>query len=46
MNKDLSPYKWKVVENIDNYKLGSVIVKAEYGLLCTVETYVSSEIVW
>lgn len=33
MNKDLSPYKWKVVENIDNYKFGSVIVKAEYGLL-------------
>lgn len=33
MNKNISPYTWRVVENIDNYKIGDVIVKAEYGLL-------------
>lgn len=33
MNKNMSPYMWRIVENIDNYKIGDVIVKAEYGLL-------------
>lgn len=33
MNKNMSPYTWRVVENIDNYKIGDVIVKADYGLL-------------